>query len=588
MLFEEIAAVNFPEEIRTKLLSYLLEKGYIADTSLGYVETKKGRSVGITGKLKTTNEHSKWILMFPDDFFEALRNDIKAERALFNMPEGRSKLRKFFRDDDKYGKYCYCSRYSDFVSFDQDSWLEKMCKNFKECCEEEPSSSQIAAWTNCRSVLTSTFDSLPESFRDTWLVFEYALPRNKPGTKKEDKMLCVRPDVLLISGDRIIVMEFKQREPDKDGNIYEGLVSQAQKYKARLEKFHLMSHDMIIFNVLVLTHGNYYINVIEDSTYSCTSDRLPDLMQVLMHTASKNLTEDAVSAWLDSDIVFLTEEQENKLFPEPQDYSAQLLKTKAALNTAAAKHIDAVYDMIIHGDRQEKRILNFVFYSSGICSMKLIKESLFAIRDTTDPKKLLRLFNLSLFLLMHSDHYEGLARECIKKIHEIGKTDDLIEIRALRDFDAIHCILNDFRHYAGLESKRVIGKARKLTEYQFAEKRAKQAAEKAGIAARKAEREQRVAEHKERQGEAAQARQEALAAFAELDLENKLLTIASDKDHVPAYYDFDFDTLTDEDFARLNRSTLDLIASSYDKYNNKKWQRFRRRASGLLNTKEGE
>lgn len=97
-----------------------------------------------------------------------------------------------------------------------------------------PSSQQIAAWTEEFAVLNSALQSLVRerhALNDVGIVFEYELPRE--GGR--------RPDVVLISGQNIVVLEFKQRSKPTPADV-----DQAQGYARDLANYHALEEASVM------------------------------------------------------------------------------------------------------------------------------------------------------------------------------------------------------------------------------------------------------------------------------------------------------------------------------------------------------
>ena len=144
--------------------------------------------------------------------------------------------------------------------------------------------SQLNAWRDELKVLHREFSSLmemrPES-KNWSLILEYELPRERGR----------RPDVIILAGDKVIVLEFKgMREATK------AAIDQAAAYKRDIESYHLISHDRRVFAGLVLTRSNEGA-VHKNSVYIVGGTRLAGWLFQLNTTADPSLT---VDAWLQS------------------------------------------------------------------------------------------------------------------------------------------------------------------------------------------------------------------------------------------------------------------------------------------------
>jgi hypothetical protein len=101
---------------------------------------------------------------------------------------------------------CFSASAAEFLTTASSKWLEDMIKQYIILCGESPSTEQIAAWTDCRAKI-EPFLTQCAGF-DCELVFEYELPRE--GGR--------RPDVLLFSGDKLFVLEFKRKDKIKQSD----------------------------------------------------------------------------------------------------------------------------------------------------------------------------------------------------------------------------------------------------------------------------------------------------------------------------------------------------------------------------------
>lgn len=140
---------------------------------------------------------------------------------------------------------CYYS-VGKFLSLSEDAWLSKMEKH----AHQPPTPGQIAAWRDSFHVLQQTFQSLPTEYHDLYVIFEYALPRYpiKPG--KAPSPYYVFADAILLSKQRVVVLEFKRRREDYFGDAH-----QARKYRRRIQDFHDESRGMDKGAILVLTRA---------------------------------------------------------------------------------------------------------------------------------------------------------------------------------------------------------------------------------------------------------------------------------------------------------------------------------------------
>lgn len=128
-----------------------------------------------------------------------------------------------------------------FAELTGEQYLESLSAHHFSCCHERPSGSQIKAWRDCYRVLAFALAEAAverPSVGSWWLIFEYELPRERGR----------RPDVTLLAGDRVVVLEFKQQGvPDR------AFIDQVEAYARDLADYHEASHARSVVPLLVLT-----------------------------------------------------------------------------------------------------------------------------------------------------------------------------------------------------------------------------------------------------------------------------------------------------------------------------------------------
>ena len=106
-----------------------------------------------------------------------------------------------------------------------------------------PSAEQANAWIQCLSVMRQTLRdvciAMPDAIR--WgVIFEYELPLE--GGR--------RPDVVVLAGDRVVVLEFKQNP-----RITQAAIDQVEAYARDLAEYHSESHGKVTTPILVLPNS---------------------------------------------------------------------------------------------------------------------------------------------------------------------------------------------------------------------------------------------------------------------------------------------------------------------------------------------
>jgi len=142
-----------------------------------------------------------------------------------------------------------------------------------------PSSSQVDAWKQSHQVLRATFRDLAvedPSVQGWGVVFEFELPLE--GGR--------RPDVVVLAGSTIVVLEFKQNPVlDRAG------IDQVNAYARDLAEYHSESHDHAVVPILVLPTATN--SALVDGTQMVNADSLAKILRDLRSDGQIDVT-----AWL--------------------------------------------------------------------------------------------------------------------------------------------------------------------------------------------------------------------------------------------------------------------------------------------------
>ena len=177
----------------------------------------------------------------------------------------------------------------------EEPFIRSLSHNYPRVAPDGVSDRQIQAWRDCYGVLCGAFRSLPESFQDLWVVFEYVLPHHAPWTKKFREETHIRSDVILVARDTALVLEFKQYQKP-----FVGFYHQAMKYRDRLRHFHAESQDMRVEAALIVTKAQGLRDCFE-GVPGCSPDQLPAVLREVFGDAPERHPD--VRRWLDSAFV---------------------------------------------------------------------------------------------------------------------------------------------------------------------------------------------------------------------------------------------------------------------------------------------
>jgi hypothetical protein len=140
-------------------------------------------------------------------------------------------------------QYGWAGRVDLFLETPENAWLEELSQHHRGLYGEPESGEQHRAWRDefmvMRSALRNVCVALPEAI-DWSLAFEYELPLE--GGR--------RPDLVVLAGDQLIVLEFKQSDEARASAI-----DQVQAYARDLEEYHKETHGAIVTPALVLTRA---------------------------------------------------------------------------------------------------------------------------------------------------------------------------------------------------------------------------------------------------------------------------------------------------------------------------------------------
>lgn len=133
---------------------------------------------------------------------------------------------------------CYHSSVEEFIGLDQKTWIDRMKSTFRASYSMPLGEPQIRAWRDCFTVLQAELPAVQTKYPGLQIIFEYALPYESGR----------RPDVILLSQESVIVLEFKQY-----GDVRPADVDQVKAYARDLREYHFESRNRRVIPVLLLT-----------------------------------------------------------------------------------------------------------------------------------------------------------------------------------------------------------------------------------------------------------------------------------------------------------------------------------------------
>jgi hypothetical protein len=172
-----------------------------------------------------------------------------------------------------------------FLETDETTLIASLENHHKRCCGELPVASNYTAWRGSIAALRAALAELITDASDIggWhLVFEYELPRERGR----------RPDVVILAGDRVLVLEFKEYSYALPPHV-----DQVEAYARDLSEYHEASHTREVIPLLVLAQGHEA--PCESGSVFVTS--ASTLSQSLRPYAGASVAKAAPSEWLESD-----------------------------------------------------------------------------------------------------------------------------------------------------------------------------------------------------------------------------------------------------------------------------------------------
>lgn len=161
-------------------------------------------------------------------------------------------------------KYGYAGRISHLFNITKNEWHKTMWDNYIVMVGEAPSQEQVEAWDDCYDK-SLPFLKACTKFNCN-IIFEYLMPRE--GGR--------RPDVLLLSGSRLFVLEYKMKERFSQADL-----DQVSAYARDLKYYHSTSHGLEVIPILVPTKVDGKYRKYND-IYACTPDKLEELILPLL------------------------------------------------------------------------------------------------------------------------------------------------------------------------------------------------------------------------------------------------------------------------------------------------------------------
>lgn len=232
-------------------------------------------------------------------------------------------------------EYGYAGHICDFLNVEKKHWHEIMKGNYIAMVGEAPSKEQLEAWDDCYDKSAPFFKAC--SKYDCDVIFEYLMPRE--GGR--------RPDVLLLSGNCLFVLEYKMKERFSQADI-----DQVSEYARDLKHYHSTSHNLKVIPILVPTKANGKCRMYKDMC-ACTPDRLGEKILPFLGQSREIDLED----WLAGEYVPLP-----SLISAAQTIydNEDLPYIRKANSVGIPEAVETLMDITKHAKRNGTRVLALV------------------------------------------------------------------------------------------------------------------------------------------------------------------------------------------------------------------------------------
>ena len=176
------------------------------------------------------------------------------------------------------GKYCYADTMENFLGMEKSAWMEEMRSAFVKEIDLPLEQPQIDAWDDCFDVLQRELVGDLSAFH---IIFEYALSYERGR----------RPDVLLVSNEAVIILEFKRKPDERPEDL-----DQAANYKRDISAYHYESRDKVVIPMLVLTRAKN-LSYEKNKVRICSGDKLMENIRAAISSIG-TMTPCDIDRWI--------------------------------------------------------------------------------------------------------------------------------------------------------------------------------------------------------------------------------------------------------------------------------------------------
>ena len=242
---------------------------------------------------------------------------------------------------DKNSRCCYVNTLAEFLRESKSDWITEMKSGFQAILDLPMGESQVQAWKDCYEVLQEQLPDVAHDHPALDVVFEYCLPYESGR----------RPDVLLVSQEQIVVLEFKQ-----NFRVIHADIDQTAAYARDIHEYHYESRNSKVSAVLVLTHADELVADVDLTTGVIISPRTT-LAEVISGILPEKTTRIDIAAWLNSRYEPLpTIVEAAKLFVKQE----ALPNIRRVNSTCIPQAIECLTEISSYAEENKKHVVAFV------------------------------------------------------------------------------------------------------------------------------------------------------------------------------------------------------------------------------------
>ena len=236
---------------------------------------------------------------------------------------------------------CYTNSLEGFLAETKAGWIDKMVQAFASVVDMPLGEAQVRAWKDCFDVLAEQLPLIAAEYSNFDIVFEYCLPYESGR----------RPDVLLVSKEQVVVLEFKQ-----NFRVIHADIDQTAAYARDIHEYHYESRNSDVSAVLVLTHADGLEPDVDYTTGVMVTPR-DTLAATLLEVLRNQTTKVDMQQWLNSRYEPLpTIVEAAKLFVKQEE----LPNIRRVNSTCIPQAVACLTEISTYAEENKKHIVAFV------------------------------------------------------------------------------------------------------------------------------------------------------------------------------------------------------------------------------------